>query len=116
MIAWRVYYGDMTSFSSADGSPYDAPRLNVQCIAGADPSVGRYMVSDKDAYWWEPELERWFGGDRRGEWDYLCRLGQRVVLYGRAIADDQYNACMAAAKADPDLPPKTARGRGELAE
>lgn len=113
MLLWRVFYGGSVTYSSADGSPYDTPRLNVQAIVGADPQSGRYLVSDKDAYWWEPRLERWFGGDRRGEWDYLCRLGPRVVLYGRAVSEADYNSCIAAALADPDFSPKTARGRGE---
>lgn len=112
-LRWRTFYGDGATFSDADGSPYDAPRLNVQVIVGADPQIGRYIVSDKDAYWWEPEHERWFGGDRRGEWDYLCRLGPRVVLYGRAIGDDAYNRAIAAALSDPDFPSKTAWARGE---
>ena len=110
-LLWRVYFGDGETFSNADGSPYDAPRLNVMCVVGADPQVGRYIVSDKDAYWWEHE--RWFGGDRRGEWDYLCRARQPVVIYGRAVPDEHYNACISAALNDPDFPPKTARGRGE---
>lgn len=111
MRRWRVFYDNMSTYSDADGSPFYAPRLGVQCIVGADLSVGRYMVSDKDAYWWEHE--RWFGGDRRGEWDYLCRLGPRVVLYGRAIPDEQYNSVISAALTDPDFPPKSAWGRGE---
>jgi hypothetical protein len=110
-LLWKVFYGDGATFSDGDGSPYDAPRLNVMCVVGADLHLGRYMVSDKDAYWWEHE--RWFGGDRRGEWDYLCRLGPRAVLYGRAVPDEQYNAAISAALIDPDFPPKTSRGRGE---
>lgn len=114
-LQWRIYYSGLVSYSSVDGSPYDAPRLGVQCIVGADSQTGRYIVADKDAYWWEPRLERWLGGDRRGEWDYLCRLGPRVVLYGRAVSETEYNACIAAALIDSDFPPKTARGRGEPA-
>ena len=112
-MKWKVFYGDGTTFSNLDGSPYDAPRLNVMAIIGPDRFTGRYIVSDKDAYWWEND--RWFGGDRRGEWDYLCRLGPRVVLYGRSVPDEHYNAVISAALKDPTFPPKTARGRGEAA-
>ena len=113
-LRWRVYFGNGSTFSDQDGSPYDAPRLNVMCVVGADPQVGRYMVSDKDAYWWVTLHGRWFGGDRRGEWDYLAfHPGPCVVLYGRAVADEEYNSAIAAALTDPDFPQKSAWGRGE---
>lgn len=112
-LQWRIWYGDGTTFSSAEGSPYYAPRQNVQVIAGADPLVGRYMAAARDAYWWDISAQRWFGGDRWGEWDYMCQLGPRVVLYGRTVSDDAYNACIAAALADPDFPKKSAIGRAE---
>ena len=114
-MKFKIFYGDRSTYSDEDGSPFDAPRLNVQCIIGPDLNTGRYIVSDKDAYWWESNLERWFGGDRRGEWDYLCRLGPRVVLYGRAVSEVEYNSIICVALADPDFPPKTARARGEPA-
>lgn len=110
---WRIFYGDGSRYSDADGSPYDAPRLNVQAIVGFHPQNGRYTVSNKDAYWWEPSQGRWRGGDRHGEWIYMLRLGPRVVLYGEQIGDDEYNACISAALTDQDFPEKTARGRGE---
>jgi hypothetical protein len=110
-LRWKIYYAGGESYSDADGSPYDAPRLNVMCVVGADFQVGRYMVSDKDAYWWEHG--RWFGGDRRGEWDHLLHARQPLVLYGRAVPDEVYNAAISAALSDPAFPPKTAIGRGE---
>lgn len=113
-LNWKIFYGGQVTYSDADGSPYDAPRLNVQAIVGPDRNTGRYMVSDKDAYWWIPEEQRWRGGDRHGEWIYMLRLGPRVVLYGEQIDEDEYNSCISAALNDPDFPPKTARGRGEL--
>jgi hypothetical protein len=106
MLRWRIYYGDGSTYSSTDGSPFDAPRLNVQIIVGPDAQTGRYIVAQHDAYWWDNERERWFGGDRRGEWDYLCQLGPRVVLYGRFIGNAEYNACANAAQADVDFLPK----------
>lgn len=112
-LRWRIYYGDGETFSSDDGSPYDAPRLNVQAIVGPSRSTGRYILSRKDAYWWDIECDRWFGGDRHGEWDYMLHLGPRVVIYGRFIGDDEYNACIVAALNDPDFPPKSARGWDE---
>ena len=112
-LAWKIFYGDGSTFTSADGSPYDAPRLGVQCIVGPDPDVGRYTVSDKDAYWWVEKAGRWTGGDRTGERLYMLRERHPVVLFGEWITDPEYNACIAAANADPDFPPKTAWDRGE---
>ena len=112
-MRWKIWYGDGSTFSDIDGSPYDAPRLDVQVIVGPDRMTGRYVVSDKDAYWWVPEEQRWRGGDRKGEWIYMLRLGPRVVLYGEQVSDEAYNSCIVAALHDPDFPPKTAIGRGE---
>ena len=47
MLAWRIYYGDGSTFSSADGAPSDAPSTNVQAIAlEADPTIGRRISAD----------------------------------------------------------------------
>lgn len=109
-LRFRVYYGDGSTY---DGDPYFAPRPGVQAIVGPDRLTGRYMVSDKDFYWWLEEEGRWRGGDLYGKFLYEMKLGPRVVLFGEQIANDAYNACIVAAHADPDFPPKTARGRGE---
>lgn len=114
MLRWKIFYGDGSTYSSEDGSPFYAPRLNAQVIVGPDRYTGRYMVSDKDAYWWVIDEERWRGGDRHGEFIYMLRRGPRVVLYGEQIDDDAYNSVISAALDDPDFPPKTARGRGEI--
>ena len=112
-LSFRIYYGDGSTFSSADGSPFDAPRLGVQSIVGVHRANGRYVVADETAYWWNAEEDRWRGGDRHGEWIYMLRLGPRVVLYGEQVDDDIYNSCVVAAQTDKDFPPRTARGRGD---
>jgi hypothetical protein len=110
---WKIFYGDSSTYSDADGSPYYAPRRNVQVIIGPDAANGRYILAHKESYWWDAYRGRWFGGDRWGEWDYLDQLGPRVVLRGRFVSNDEYAACIAAALTDPAFPPKTARDQGE---
>lgn len=112
-MKWKIFYGDGSTFSDEDGSPYYAPRDNVQVIIGADPETGRYIIAKFDAYWWDIERDRWFGGDRVGEWDYMRQLGPRVVLYGRFIGNNEYDACATAAQLDPNFPQKCGWAQGE---
>jgi hypothetical protein len=103
MVPWRVYYGDGTVY---DGSPEDAPALNVQAVAVHDPVVGRFIWSARDFYWWESG--QWFGGDIFGLWDYLARPGWRKVLFGRSLTRGEYEKAMKHAIEDPELPAKSA--------
>lgn len=114
MPKFKIFYGDGATYSDADGSPWDAPRRNVQAIIGPDKANGRYILAQHDAYWWDEIRRRWFGGDRYGEWDYLDQLGPKVVLRGRFISNEEYASCIAAALNDPDFPPKSARDQGEI--
>jgi hypothetical protein len=100
---WRVYYGDGSTF---DGDPSEAPALNVQAIAVADPVVGRFVWSARDFYWWEHD--QWFGGDLFGVFDYLQRPGWKRVLFGRSIPRATFEAVMKRALEDEDLPAKSA--------
>lgn len=106
--AWRIYYGDETTFSAGDGSVYDAPARNVQAIVRLDPRVGRFILTGHDYYWWQPGDEEWFGGDRFGLFDYLCRPGRKRVLFGRSLTRSEYERIHQQAATDDDFPQKTA--------
>lgn len=101
MVAWRIYYGDGTTFSNLDGPPEAAPALNVMCVACYDDDNRRRLAHSMD-YYFCPDGTRWFGVDIFGLWDYLSRPGLKVVKFGRLIADLQYREVMA--KAMQDLP------------
>ena len=105
-LAWRVYYGDGTTFSSEDGGPADAPGRNVQVIVQADERVGRCLLSQHDYYVWRGE---WIGVDLFGLFDYLVDTGWARVLCGRMIPHKAFRDAYQAAKADPDFPPRSGK-------
>lgn len=110
MLAWRIYYGDGGTYSSADGDPADAPARGVQAIVQADTQVGRHVLSGFDYYWWEGT---WFGGDLFGLFDYLIEPGPKAVKFGRTVPNDVFERVIRAACDDPDFPRKSARRRHE---
>ena len=104
-VNWRLYYGDGSTFDSAEGLPEQAPALNLQAIAQADDiDIGRRTVSGYDFYWFDQG--RWYGGDLFGLFDFLQRSS--VVKFGRAIPRAQYQALLTRAVTDTDLTPKVA--------
>jgi len=106
MLAWRIYYGDGSTFSSADGAPSDAPSTNVQAIAlEADPTIGRRICSRFDFYWYEDE---WHGGDLFGLFDYLQRVSPSIVKFGRVLPRLEFEKILTRAVTDEELQPKVA--------
>lgn len=112
MLTWRIYYGDGTTFSNEDGSPFNAPTRNVQGIVHHDVNVGKKIVAKKDVYWWNDVEGCWYGcADRNliGFWDYLGEAGTaKYILIGRSISDEQYDAVIKQMINDPDFPVKSA--------
>lgn len=106
MLAWKVFYGDGSTFSSAEGSPADAPAVNVQAIAQvADAAIGRRVCSRFDFYWFDTE---WHGSDLFGLFDYLMRVSPSVVKFGRVLPRLEFESILNRAVMDPDLQPKVA--------
>jgi hypothetical protein len=84
-MAWKIYYGDGSTFSSEDGDPFHAPTSNVQVV----DNDGK-LQSGKTAYYWNAETG-WNGCDTPGLWDYLLMYrGPKAVLFGRSIRDEDY--------------------------
>lgn len=109
MVAWRIYYGDGTTFSNAEGDPSGAPRLNVQAIVQADVHNGWGIERTRDYYTWQEDQKRWRGVDIFGLFDYLFVTSkQPIVLAGRTIPDHEYNQIYQRAKADRDFARKSA--------
>lgn len=106
MVAWRIYYGDGSSY---DGDPFLAPARNVQVVVVIDPDVGRYLHARCDFYWWDDAIKTWFGGDINGMWDSLDQPGPKRVLFGRVVPLRTYDDCIKRALVDPDFPVKSAR-------
>jgi hypothetical protein len=84
-MAWKIYYGDGSTFSSKDGDPFCAPGTNAQVI-----QQNGKLQSGKDAYYWSEEMG-WNGCDHLGMIDYLqSYLRPQKVIFGRTIRDEIY--------------------------
>ena len=99
-IQWKIYYGDGSVFSSADGQPQDAPRVNVQYIAWYNEDNRRRLSHASDYYFYEDG--RWGACDVFGLFEYLVRYKSPIVLFGRLIGDVAFRTI--GSKVDNDLP------------
>lgn len=88
---WRIYYEDGSTFSSEQGSPFDAPRTGVQVIVHEDGD-GLSLMSQSDFYYWEPERSDW-------GWSYcdqytlvlhLQRAKRPLILFGSMVTLGQF--------------------------
>lgn len=113
-MRWKIYYGDGSTFSSDDGEPEEAPRLNVQIIIQDDPDKIWIAQQRADYYVWE--YGRWWGKDLFGLWEHLfLYAGLSIALAGKTIGSVDYMNIWRAAKNDPMFGKKAAFARHETA-
>ncbi len=107
-MRWRIYYGDGSTYSDRDGSPFFAPTSDVQVIAQedaagpqgriliyGDPSAGR---SDLGTFCWRDDGFGWDVHDTPGFYDYLFNYrGPKAVIFGRTIPTKSFEAILARA-------------------
>lgn len=99
-MRWRIYYADST-FSHADGFPFDAPPTGVQVIVQQLDGQAREMTHGKDYYYWRGDIG-WNGCDIGGLWDYLLiGTGPKYVLAGRSIRTDDFWRIVGRASEEP---------------
>ena len=106
-LKWRLYYGDGSTFSNADGPPQDAPCCNVQVIVSIEN--GRRILqhgadnptAHRDYYWWEND--GWVIGDQAGYWQYMSEPGWKTVKFGRTIETEKFHEIIKRVLADPDF-------------
>lgn len=110
---WKIFYADGTTYSSNDGKPENAVKIGVQAIIVSDDRVGRRVESSEDFYIWTPDNGGWRGANHFRMSEYLYEKGSKVVLFGRTMSDEQYADVMRRAQNDHELPPKSARKKGE---
>ena len=86
---WIVFYTDGSTFTSVDGSPWDAPRRSVQRIASCKASKESdwYNVQQSDYFYWEEDNGGWNGGDSFTLYDHLLRARYPCVIFGRMLSD-----------------------------
>jgi hypothetical protein len=106
-VWWRIYYGDGRVFTDADGSPFDAPRVDVQVIV--QQKGGDYeRVCGRDHFYWEPERGGWCNSDIFGAMDHLIRSKHQCLLFGRQMSDEGYRQVHM--RMLRDLPPRSHDG------
>lgn len=101
---WLIVYGDLSTYSNLDGSPFDAPGRGVLGIVKADPDVGAIVISDCHYYCWREagmsgRHVGWFGVGKTdvlaaGLTDYLTELGPRKVILGYTEANMTFDQFM----------------------
>lgn len=111
---WIIFYADGSTFSSDDGPPYFAPRIDVVAIVVPDAHVGRVIHNGSDFYIWDTltfegeTIEGWLGVDRWGLDDYLDRPGvEKIRLKGRQLPASVFWEIYGRAERDERLAPKS---------
>ncbi len=95
---WRVYTSSGV-FTSQDGTPFEAPRTDVQVVV--QEKDGSYeLVHGRDYFYFEPERGGWHTSDIFGAFDHLIRSKQQCLLIGRMLSDDEWRRLFARVKAD----------------
>jgi hypothetical protein len=110
-MEWIVYYADGSSFTNEDGTPENAPRDGVQCVAIANENFGKVLwhggTSENFAFYCWHDTE-WVPHDMLGLMTYLGQPGAtKIVLRGYAIPVAAFRTIYYAAVEDQRLPFKT---------
>ena len=104
-IKWRIYYGDGTTFDENQGTPEQAPPLNVQVIVVDDADVGRQLLHLWDWFYWDGE--QWCGADIHGLLDQILHNQVTAVKQGRTLPQREFDDIKNRAIADTDFLPKS---------
>lgn len=115
MRRWRIYYGSGALFTNEDGTPWEAPRVDVQAIAQPNERTGWHILHSADAYYYEDEREGWNKADGFTKWDHLIRAPQPLLVFGRMLPGYAYQKVLERAQADLAAigEPKTGRHEDE---
>jgi hypothetical protein len=107
-LAWCIYYSDGTTFSSADGEPWQAPARKVIIInqRHEDPDERPYVQHRENYYIWLGY--RWLGCDRDRLTEYwfldnMVHDFRRASLMGYTAPNAVYDAIVRAAKQDEEF-------------
>lgn len=111
---WTIYYGDGNTFSSDDGDPHDAPKLDVQVIAVRSDAAGVEFEQGQDYFVYDPEAATlgFVGTDIHGMQDHLIRAKRQCVFFGRHMQNDDFHKFFAKVKGN--YPHKSALTKREM--
>ena len=89
-LKWRIYYGDGSYFDSVQGTPWEAPRTNVQVIIQEDDRLGWEILSGNNEFYYG---ERgWYGANGFTFYDHLIRAKYPLIVFGRMLSNEEYAA------------------------
>lgn len=103
---WKIYYGDESTYSNADGDPASAPAGNVMCVVWYDDDNRRKISYNAYAYIFDGF---WYGADDAGYWQYMLEPGAKIVKFGRMNKDLKFREIMG--RADNENPVEGAAKR-----
>ena len=102
MVAWRVYYGDGSTFDSSMGEPDDAPAWGGVRVLQHGVDGGGAAVDGCDFYVYESG--RWIGADLAGIFDKLAnRIPFSGFIAGRWVHDLTYREVFKRSSQDDDF-------------
>jgi hypothetical protein len=98
-VWWRVYYSDGSVYTSQDGTPFDAPRQDVQVIA--QEKDGDYQLAHgRDYFYFEEDRGGFAACDLFSAFDHLVRARRQCLFFGRMLSDSDWRALFARVKED----------------
>lgn len=99
---WMVLYEDGSTFCSADGSPWEAPRTGVQIIAQSKDQKDSdwYQINQFDNYYYEEDRGGWCEArDMMTVMLHLQRAKYPCVIFGSMLSNRVWAALHKSAKA-----------------
>lgn len=88
---WKIYYDNGDTFTSEQGTPWDAPRTGVIAIVHTNAQVGWEIVHAYDYFYYEEKVGGWRASDQFGMYDHLIRCKNPLILFGRMTDDESYH-------------------------
>ena len=87
---WVIFYTSGNVFTSEDGTPWDAPRIGVQCVASCKDEAEKdwYTIQQTEGYYYEADRGGWneFENDRTF-WLHFIRATYPCALFGEMAND-----------------------------
>lgn len=101
--AWRIYYGDGSTYSDLDGPVENAPGWGVQIIRYRQKCGTPATVASCDCYCWQDG--QWWNRDHFSAHRWLAGPGWKKIVFGEVIDTPDYQRIKDAAIRDPDFKP-----------
>lgn len=89
---WKIYYDDGSTFTDADGTPFEALRIGVQFIVQKLEHNKKYLIlSGADYYTYQDDFG-WWSCTELDMFDHLFTAGSnQLFVKGKMIGYDTHN-------------------------